>query len=87
MVILVVYRFQGGAQSFCNISLHTRLVIDLLRAPVDSRGGLCDSSSIRGGFWLVEGAVRQHGEQHVAASSGKSDERLIVALACWTLRA
>ncbi|SEI28679.1 Branched-chain amino acid ATP-binding cassette transporter, partial [Paraburkholderia hospita] len=27
---------------------------------------LCDSSSGRGGFWLVEGAVAQHGEQHVA---------------------
>src|SRR5579863_2828495 len=42
---------------------------------------LCDSSSGRGGFWLVEGAVAQHGEQHVAASSSESDERLIVALA------
>jgi RND family efflux transporter MFP subunit len=30
---------------------------------------------------LVEGAVAQHGEQHVAASSGKGNERLIVALA------
>lgn len=42
---------------------------------------LCDSSSGRGGFWLVEGAVAQHGEQYVAASSGESDERLIVTLA------
>jgi filamentous hemagglutinin len=49
----------------------------------ESAGGvpLCDSSSGRGGFWLVEGAVAQHGEQHVAASSSESDERLIVALA------
>jgi filamentous hemagglutinin len=42
---------------------------------------LCDSSSIRGGFRLVKGAVAQHREQHVAAPSSKSDERLIVALA------
>lgn len=42
---------------------------------------LCVSSSIRGGFRLVEGAVAQHREQHVAAPSGKGDERLIVALA------
>ena len=42
---------------------------------------LCGSSSIRGGFRLIEGAVTQHGEQHVAATSGKSNERLVVALA------
>ncbi len=41
---------------------------------------LCDSSSGRGGFWLVEGTVAQHGEHHVAASSSERDERLIVAL-------
>lgn len=29
---------------------------------------------------LVEGTVAQHGEQHITASSGKGDERLIVAL-------
>ena len=47
------------------------------------RGGvpLCGSSSIRSSFWLVNGSVTQHGEQHVAASSRKGDERLIVALA------
>ena len=33
------------------------------------------------GFGFVKGAVAQHGEQHVATSSGKSDERLVVALA------
>ena len=41
---------------------------------------LCGSSSVRGGFRLIEGAVTQHGEQHVAATSGESNERLIVAL-------
>lgn len=46
-----------------------------------SRGALSDSSSARGGFWLIEGAVTQHGDQHVAPPSGKSSERLIVALA------
>lgn len=40
---------------------------------------LCVSSSVRGGFRLVEGAVAQHGEQHITTSSGESDERLIVA--------
>ncbi|MXQ35577.1 hypothetical protein GSF21_20620, partial [Burkholderia pseudomallei] len=36
----------------------------------DSEGGgpLCLSSSIIGGFGLVNGAVAQHGEQHVAAT-------------------
>ncbi|WP_221041234.1 hypothetical protein, partial [Burkholderia pseudomallei] len=35
-----------------------------------ARGGvpLCLSSSIIGGFGLVNGAVAQHGEQHVAAT-------------------
>ena len=42
---------------------------------------LCDSSSVRAGFRLIEDTVTQHGEQHVAPSSGKSDKRLIVALA------
>ncbi|MGF6758061.1 hypothetical protein P3T16_005482 [Paraburkholderia sp. GAS42] len=42
---------------------------------------LCDSSSVKSGLRLIEGTVAQHGEQHVAPSSGKSDERLIVTLA------
>src|ERR1700756_4989703 len=43
--------------------------------------GLCVSSSIRSGFWLVKGTVAQHGEQHVASPSRESDESLVVAFA------
>lgn len=42
---------------------------------------LCLSSSISGGFGLVNGAVAQHGEQHVAATPRQRDERLIVTFA------
>jgi hypothetical protein len=34
-----------------------------------------------GRIWVGEGAVTQHGEQHVAASSGKSDEQAANAVA------
>jgi hypothetical protein len=35
-------------------------------------GGARDSSNSMGGFWLIQGAVEQHCEQHIAASTGKS---------------
>lgn len=44
-------------------------------------GGLCASSSVRGGLWLVKGPIAQHGKQDVASASGQRDECLVVTLA------
>ncbi|MFG7280517.1 hypothetical protein ACGYRZ_12740, partial [Burkholderia pseudomallei] len=45
-----------------------RVLPNALRAAVSRGVPLCLSSSIIGGFGLVNGAVAQHGEQHVAAT-------------------
>lgn len=44
-------------------------------------GGLCGLSSSELMFSLTEGAVAEHGEEHVAASSGEGDESLVVPFA------
>ena len=41
---------------------------------------LCVSSSPEWGFVFVEGAVAEHGVEHVAASACECDEGLVVAL-------
>jgi len=46
----------------------------LEQALTEERVPLWFSSSRRGGWCLVEGAVAEHGEEHVDAASGKGDE-------------
>ena len=60
--------------------LNTAGELDWSRACVDAshvrakKVPLWFSSSRRGGWCLVEGAVAEHGEEHVDAASGKGDE-------------
>jgi hypothetical protein len=57
---------------------HDRHVYPLFEPPQFSWGGVSSGELV---FGLIEGAVSEHREHHVAAAAGQSDQGLVVALA------